>query len=628
MGVWRVAKGILEQEERWVASPCQPRGVPTGLAGLDALTHGLRPREVTLLAARTSHGKSALALTIAINVLKWEILRSLREGKRPGRVLYLSPEMHPEQLLMRLASAESRVDLEVIQDGIALPEQRRRWREALASLEPLDPYLIIEGGYGMDIDDVESSVRSLHAEHPLVLVVIDYLQRLSYGVVDDDYRRLSLISQTIKDLANETGIPFLVVSQLNRQIERDRHQGDRLPDLSDLRGSGRLEEDADNVWILWRPPKLSTESASAPQSAKLLVAKARSGKVGEVDLWFYPRIVSFVDSGAGKVRADGGLSLHSVAGEPLPTLVELALMMQQGRMGSEAHSREGGVDGGFQSPMTGGIGESCAVEESTAAPVAGGGIPQGTVAAPGDASSSHRPSQESLVIREEPVVDRATGNRGDILKRLDVLAAAFASWGSEETPKLGGAVGEPTVAGGSVGRLEGSVRRLREKGVAGRRLLVQSFGDSTDTSPAPCGAVETTPRLVLWNWFPEDGGGASVPEERRESGGRRGPPRGRRRGADFEKRLARRLGGYRWPGLDGDIEIPQGWRIECKYREGLVLDSRSELRYWLEQLYGYAKRWGPEKRWALALTGGRGYRKGAVYVLMPLEFWWELVCAT
>jgi hypothetical protein len=562
MGIWRLAKGVMQQEEQWAQAPRQPRGVPTGLSALDALTYGLRPREVTLLAARTSHGKSALALTIAINVLKWEVLRSLRLNRKPGRVLYLSPEMHPEQLLMRLASAESRVDLELIQEGIATPEQRQRWRGALMALEPLDPHLVIEGGHGMDITDVESQIRSHHAEHPLVLVIIDYLQRLSYGVVDDDYRRYSLISQTIKDLANEIAVPFLVVSQLNRQIERDRHQMDRMPDLSDLRGSGRLEEDADNVWLLWRPPKLSAESSGAPQSAKLLVAKARSGRVGEVELLFYPRTVCFTDAGAGRVRADGGLAVHSVAGEPLPSLMELARMLR-------------GDQGPVQPP-----------------------------AAPDPVTSSPDPAGSSVDTGGAPRGE-AGRCRGDasksVLQALDELAEVFLNWpqlcdngvpdgpGSEQDPaSSAGLVQAPLLS--SEG-LVFSCRERRQRRPASVPREAEAEGDGPPT------------------WL-------------------RAPPKGRRRGADFEKRLAKRLGAYRWPGLDGDIETPQGWRLECKYREGLLLDRRDELRSWLEQVEGYAKRWPAGKRWALALTGGRSYRRGQVYVLMPLEFWWDLVCGT
>jgi len=567
----------MRQEERWAEEPRQPRGVPTGLSALDALTLGLRPREVTLLAARTSHGKSALALTIAVNVLKWEVLRSLRENRRPGRVLYLSPEMHPEQLLMRLASAESRVDLEVILEGIALPEQRRRWREVLMALEPLDPYLVIEGGHGMDINDVESAIRSYHAENPLVLVVIDYLQRLTYGVVDDDHRRYSLISQTIKDLANETGVPFLVVSQLNRQIERDRHQMDRLPDLSDLRGSGRLEEDADNVWILWRPPKLTTESTTTPQSAKLLVAKARSGRVGEVELWFYSRQVTFVDAGAGRVRADGGIALHTVAGEPLPSLVELAEMLRGGPLPPDDPA-----------PATG---------ESVQDDHGGGG-------ASNDAASTETADGGKLL---------ANAGSG-VLDRLEALAEVFRNWpghsgggitagnDSEEAPKSGeNSGGDPPAAQAVVGE---PLTSVTEKGLTfGCRERRQLQGSS---------------------------GKQEALHEENENGlvSLRAPPRGRRRGADFEKRLARRLGAFRWAGLDGDIETVQGWRLECKYRDGLVLSSRDELRSWLEQVYGYAAGWPPGKRWALAITGGRRYRRGQVYVLMPLEFWWELVCGT
>jgi KaiC/GvpD/RAD55 family RecA-like ATPase len=567
VGIWRFAQGVLREEERWAQEPRQPRGVPTGLSALDALTHGLRPREVTLLAARTSHGKSALALTIAVNVVKWEVLRAIREGRKPGRVLYLSPEMHPEQLLMRLASAESRVDLELIQDGTAHPEQRRRWREALLALEPLDPYLVIEGGHGMDINDVESEIRSHHAENPLVLVVIDYLQRLSYGLVDDDYRRYSLISQTIKDLANEIAVPFLVVSQLNRQIERDRHQMDRMPDLSDLRGSGRLEEDADNVWILWRPPKLTSEGSAAPQSAKLLVAKARSGKVGEVDLWFYSRFVSFVDAGSGRVRADGGLAVHSVAGEPLPSLVELAGMLREG----EASSSDAVAAAADPVPVP--PGDSGAIPAQVADP------PDG---AAGCDLGSCAPAE------------------GSILQRLEELAEVFRSW----PPPVRSPDPAPSGAGEGIqgSRTQSAARHLQSSGgwVFGCR--------DPEKRKRPRGSAA------------EGGGG--------ETASLRGPPKGRRRGADFEKRLAKRLGGYRWPGLDGDIETPQGWRIECKYREGLVLDRRDELREWLEQVRGYAERWPPGKRWVVALTGGRRYRRGEVYVLMPLEFWWELVCGT
>jgi hypothetical protein len=563
MGIWRIARGVLQQEEQWVQAPLQPRGVPTGLSALDALTHGLRPREVTLLAARTSHGKSALALTIAINVLKWEVLRSLRQNRQPGRVLYLSPEMHPEQLVMRLASAESRVDLELIQDGVAPPKERQRWRESLMALEPLDPYLVIEGGHGMDITDVESQIRSHHAEHPLVLVVIDYLQRLSYGVVDDDYRRYSLISQTIKDLANEIAVPFLVVSQLNRQIERDRHQMDRMPDLSDLRGSGRLEEDADNVWILWRPPKLSAESSGAPQSAKILVAKARSGRVGEVELWFYPRTVSFMDAGVGKVRADGGLAVHSVAGEPLPSLMELARMLR-------------GDDQGPVNPP----------------------------AAPDAVTSSPDPAGSRAVTAGAPRggVGQARGGQGkSVLQALDELAEVFRNW-----PQLYGN-GVPDSAG-------------VEQDPASPASLVQAQLLSSEGLVFSC---RERRHRQLGSAPREAEGEVDQPPTHL-----RAPPKGRRRGADFEKRLAKRLGAYRWPGLDGDIETPQGWRLECKYREGLVLERRDELRNWLDQVQGYAKGWPPGKRWALALTGGRSYRRGQVYVLMPLEFWWELVCGT
>lgn len=656
MGIWRHAQRLLAAEESWFEAPRQPRGIPTGLAGLDALTRGMRPREVTLLAARTSHGKSALALTIACNALKWELLRAQREKREPRRVLYISPEMHPEQLLCRLAAAESHVDLESIEEGTAAPHRREQWRAVLTSLEVLDPYLTIEGGYGIDIDAVESLVRTQDAERRLLLVVVDYIQRISYGVIDDDYRRLSAVSQALKDLANDIGVPFLVVSQLNRQIERDRHQGDRMPDLSDLRGSGRLEEDADNVWILWRPPRLSQEQSSAPQTAKLIVAKARSGKVGEVELWFYPRIVTFVDPGSGRVRADGGISVHSVAGEPLPSLVELASLLS--RRSQEPVPSQGTLaTHDASSASLGDAPASDAAEDDPEGSDGDAGDPAGTEGAA--VEPEHDPPQEAADAGgEQPPQNHSPfsdGSRFDGVSIFEILDSWIETWknlGTSLPPAISYLDAAPVSDEGATKSAQAAASSRRQDGSPkARQQLAQAPVSSTreddssrasqhqvaegKTVPWPQQREETrapekeVPLLVLFDWFPEEGRKEkkrSSREDGSQQGAGRSPP-GRRRGADFEKRLAKRLGASRWPGHDGDIEF-QGWRIECKYRYGLSLDSRSELRHWLEQVYEYAKRWEEGKRWALAITGGNGYRRGAVFVLMPLEFWLELVCGT
>lgn len=103
------------------------------------------------------------------------------------------------------------------------------------------------------------------------------------------------------------------------------------------------------------------------------------------------------------------------------------------------------------------------------------------------------------------------------------------------------------------------------------------------------------------------------------------PSSGRRHGADFEKRLARDTDGYRHPGLDGDVETRQRWRLEAKYRVGLQLESGHTLRDWLDQVYRYVEKWPKGKRWALVITGGKSYRNGAVFVLVTLAEWQRLV---
>jgi KaiC/GvpD/RAD55 family RecA-like ATPase len=448
-----VVHRLLALEEQWAAHPGKPRGIPTGIPSLDELTGGLRRSEVTVLAARTSHGKSSLALEIALHAVAHELREAREEGRDPRVVLYVSPEMSAEQLAARLATQMSGVSYLDIEKGVLSQDKRERWRRALMTLERADEILIMEAGRGYDFAEVVNLAHGYHASRGIALLVIDYLQRLSYGVIDDEYRRISMISQGVKDLANELGIPILLVSQLNRQVARDRLSKDeRLPDLSDLRGSGRIEEDADNVWLLWRDPKVNNDG-SVPQSATLVVAKARSGRVGEVSLWFYASRVLFVDA---KSRQHGAEALLEICGASDP----------------------------------------------------------------------------------EPVASDAPPQDGD----LDDLEQWF--WGQ---------------AGGIV---------LHQRS-----------------------------------------------------------PRGRRRGYDFEKRLAKRLGTHRWPGHDGDVEY-KGWRIEAKYRRGLVLRERDELKSWLEQVYGYARRWEGDKRWCIALTGGSAYRRGAVYAILPLEWWQELVDAS
>jgi len=180
-------------------------------------------------------------------------------------------------------------------------------------LNSMEGYLRLFAGQSMSateiVDTIEETVQD--GVTP-ALVVVDYIQRLNAdeGGSASDYARLSQISTTLKDAANTYEIPFLVLSQLSRGIEKDRQNArggeERPPSLSDLRGSGRIEEDADSVWLLWRPPLRQSHADDTPQKATLVIEKNRNGPVGAAALQFIPRLTLFVDGGERKVRTDGG----------------------------------------------------------------------------------------------------------------------------------------------------------------------------------------------------------------------------------------------------------------------------------------------------------------------------------
>lgn len=289
----RVALKLLEKEQEWFTKKEPTWGLSTGFRRIDHATGGLHKGEVTVLGARTSHGKTSLASSIAFHVAEQEYLKN--RGNPSGKVLYFSPEMTAEQLVMRRACQLARVSSLDVHRGNLTEEQRQAWQMAVAAIGNLSPVMELYAGESMDISTIRGIVES--NEGQILLIVIDYLQRLTVGVDSHlDYGRVSLISTSIKDLANRFEVPILVLSQLNRALERDRVSGnmrERRPTLSDLRDSGRIEEDADVVWLLWRDP--DQNQYVAWQDANLEIAKSRNGKTGDIPLRFYPEYTLFED---------------------------------------------------------------------------------------------------------------------------------------------------------------------------------------------------------------------------------------------------------------------------------------------------------------------------------------------
>ncbi len=281
-------------------------GIPTGFSDLDKLLGGgLKKQEMVVLAARPSIGKTALALNIARNIA----MRNLPD-KRVDRdqqpvskdiksVAFFSLEMSAEQVAQRLLCTESKVSLSSISDGTFNIEETNRLSRGAEALSGAK--LFIDPTGGLSIFELRAKARKLkESESGLDLIIIDYLQLMRAGdVASRDGRQVevSAISGGIKKLAKDLDIPILVLSQLNREVEKTPNNKTARPRLSNLRESGSIEQDADVVIFLHRDrdeaKENNREAARNGVESLLLVEKNRNGKTGEVKVNFFPSLMEF-----------------------------------------------------------------------------------------------------------------------------------------------------------------------------------------------------------------------------------------------------------------------------------------------------------------------------------------------
>ena len=281
-------------------------GIPTGFSDLDKLLGGgLKKQEMVVLAARPSIGKTALALNIARNIA----MRNLPD-KRVDRdqqpvskdvksVAFFSLEMSAEQVAQRLLCTESKVSLSSISDGSFNIEETNRLSRGAEALS--NAHLFIDPTGGLSIFELRAKARKLkESEAGLDLIIIDYLQLMRAGdVASRDGRQVevSAISGGIKKLAKDLDIPILVLSQLNREVEKTPNNKTARPRLSNLRESGSIEQDADVVIFLHRDrdeaKENNREAARNGVESLLLVEKNRNGKTGEVKVNFFPSLMEF-----------------------------------------------------------------------------------------------------------------------------------------------------------------------------------------------------------------------------------------------------------------------------------------------------------------------------------------------
>jgi len=244
-------------------------GVPTGFAELDELTSGLQPSELVVLAARPSMGKTTLALNVACHAAV---------GQRIPIALF-SLEMAGEQVALRMLCGEARVPSHRLRTGFLRDEDWPRLSEALGRLSEAPIY--VDDTPNIGVMELRARARRLHAEHRIGLVVIDYLQLMhAHRRVENRQQEISEITRALKALARELNVPVLALSQLSRAVEQREK---RRPQLSDLRESGAIEQDADVVAFIYFDPDAPAEKRDL---AEIIVAKQRNGPTGSVNLTF------------------------------------------------------------------------------------------------------------------------------------------------------------------------------------------------------------------------------------------------------------------------------------------------------------------------------------------------------
>ena len=250
------------------------RGVPTGYRDLDNMLAGLQRSDLFILAARPSMGKTAFVLNLAHKIAV--------ESKEP--VLIFSLEMSKEQLVDRLLSMESGVDAWALRTGNLTDNDFEKIGHAMGTLS--EAQMFIDDTPGITISDLRTKARREAHQRPLGLIIVDYLQLMSggsrFGSEGNRVQEISEISRGLKGVAREMNVPLIALSQLSRSVENRTPQ---IPQLSDLRESGSIEQDADVVAFLYREDYYNPES-DRKNIMDVLIKKHRNGPTGGVELYF------------------------------------------------------------------------------------------------------------------------------------------------------------------------------------------------------------------------------------------------------------------------------------------------------------------------------------------------------
>lgn len=263
-------ESTYEKAEELTADPNSLRGIPTGYKSLDNLLGGFQPSDLVILAARPSVGKTALALDFARHI-------GVHEDRKVG---IFSLEMSNLQLMDRLLSMQVGIGLWDLRMGKLDDEAFSRLADAMGILSESGIY--IDDTPGLSILEMRTKARKLKMEKGLDMIIVDYLQLMEGKTKESRVQEVSEISRFLKLLARELDVPVIALSQLSRAVEQ---RNDKIPQLSDLRESGSIEQDADVVMFIHREELYNPET-DRPGIADLVIAKHRNGPIGKVELFF------------------------------------------------------------------------------------------------------------------------------------------------------------------------------------------------------------------------------------------------------------------------------------------------------------------------------------------------------
>ena len=286
-------------------------GIASGIPSLDTKLGGFQDSDLIILAARPSMGKTSLAVNIAVNAA--EILnKKHQEGEECKSVALFSLEMSGQQLANRILSMKSAVDSESIRLGSTSETDMEVLDKCTNNIREMPLY--IEDSSNSTIADLKSKIRRLKRKENIALVIVDYLQLITSGLKKTENRvqEISVITQGLKAIAKEVNIPIIALSQLSRSVEQ---RDCKIPQLSDLRDSGSIEQDADIVMFIYRAEyylqrqkpnnhseefyQWETKLEKVANKADLIIAKNRNGSIGNISLDFDSKTTTFKDGVRG-----------------------------------------------------------------------------------------------------------------------------------------------------------------------------------------------------------------------------------------------------------------------------------------------------------------------------------------